>query len=106
MSARAACRGPHACHRGIRSSVRRQILPSAGPRRGLRRSRRHRSPVPPKKIRLAALETPKGSSLSLDPDSRTAIYDITARTVYMPDGRRLEAHSGLGSAWTILAMST
>ena len=52
---------------------------------------------PAKKIRLAALEMPKGSSLSLDADSRTAIYDITARTVYMPDGRRLEAHSGLGS---------
>jgi Protein of unknown function (DUF2778) len=49
-----------------------------------------------KKVRLASLEMPKGSSLSLDPDSRTAIYDITARTVYMPDGRRLEAHSGLG----------
>jgi hypothetical protein len=49
-----------------------------------------------KKIRLATLETPKGSSLSLDRDSRTAIYDITARTVYMPDGRRLEAHSGFG----------
>jgi hypothetical protein len=28
--------------------------------------------------------------------SHTAIYDITAHTVYMPDGRRLEAHSGLG----------
>ena len=27
---------------------------------------------------------------------RTAIYDITARTVYLPNGRRLEAHSGLG----------
>jgi hypothetical protein len=26
----------------------------------------------------------------------TAIYDITARTVYMPDGSKLEAHSGLG----------
>ncbi|MBN9552985.1 MAG: DUF2778 domain-containing protein, partial [Alphaproteobacteria bacterium] len=26
-----------------------------------------------------------------------AIYDISARTVYMPDGSRLEAHSGLGS---------
>jgi hypothetical protein len=49
-----------------------------------------------KKIRLATLETPKGPSLSLDPDGRTAIYDITARTVYMPDGRRLEAHSGFG----------
>lgn len=27
---------------------------------------------------------------------QTAVYDITARTVYMPDGTRLEAHSGLG----------
>jgi hypothetical protein len=26
----------------------------------------------------------------------TAIYDISAATVYMPDGQRLEAHSGLG----------
>lgn len=34
--------------------------------------------------------------LPLDPDSRTAIYDITARTVYLPNGHRLEAHSGLG----------
>jgi len=30
-------------------------------------------------------------------DGRTAIYDITAHTVYLPSGRRLEAHSGLGS---------
>ncbi len=29
-------------------------------------------------------------------DNRTAIYDISARTVYLPSGRRLEAHSGLG----------
>lgn len=28
--------------------------------------------------------------------SRTAIYDISARTVYLPGGRKLEAHSGLG----------
>ena len=28
-------------------------------------------------------------------DRQTAVYDITARTVYMPDGTRLEAHSGL-----------
>jgi type VI secretion system (T6SS) effector TldE1-like protein len=26
---------------------------------------------------------------------KLAIYDITARTVYLPSGRRLEAHSGL-----------
>ena len=30
-------------------------------------------------------------------DQWTAIYDISARTVYLPDGTRLEAHSGLGS---------
>lgn len=30
-------------------------------------------------------------------DRYTAIYDITAKTVYMPDGSKLEAHSGLGS---------
>ncbi|MGH6858658.1 MAG: tlde1 domain-containing protein [Phyllobacterium sp.] len=28
--------------------------------------------------------------------SRTAIYSIEAKTVYMPNGERLEAHSGLG----------
>lgn len=30
-------------------------------------------------------------------DRDTAIYDISAHTVFMPDGTRLEAHSGLGS---------
>ena len=29
-------------------------------------------------------------------DGMTAIYDITARTVHLPDGTKLEAHSGLG----------
>ena len=29
-------------------------------------------------------------------DGLTAIYDITARTVHLPDGTKLEAHSGLG----------
>jgi len=29
-------------------------------------------------------------------DQATAVYDISARTVYLPDGTRLEAHSGLG----------
>jgi hypothetical protein len=27
----------------------------------------------------------------------TAVYDISAKTVYLPDGTKLEAHSGLGS---------
>ncbi len=33
--------------------------------------------------------------LPANTDGVTAVYDITARTVYMPDGTRLEAHSGL-----------
>ena len=35
-----------------------------------------------------------GGSAPYDRD--TAVYDITAHTVYLPDGSRLEAHSGLG----------
>lgn len=30
-------------------------------------------------------------------DRQTAVYDIAAKTVYLPDGTQLEAHSGLGS---------
>ncbi|MGH6868857.1 MAG: DUF2778 domain-containing protein, partial [Methylocella sp.] len=30
-------------------------------------------------------------------DRGTAVYDVAAHTVYMPDGTRLEAHSGLGN---------
>lgn len=30
-------------------------------------------------------------------DRQTAVYDITAKKVYLPDGTELEAHSGLGS---------
>jgi len=48
-----------------------------------------------------AIRAPKArqASLSPAPDSpnRTAIYDISSQMVYLPDGRRLEAHSGLGS---------
>ena len=31
-----------------------------------------------------------------EPDSRTAVYDIAAHAVYLPNGEKLEAHSGLG----------
>jgi len=31
------------------------------------------------------------------PGNRTAIYDISAKVVYLPNGDKLEAHSGLGS---------
>src|SRR5262245_66324225 len=32
----------------------------------------------------------------LEEDGRTAIYDITARNVYLPSGRRMKTHSGFG----------
>ena len=45
---------------------------------------------------VAQLPEPR-SNLDLRPDGRTAIYDIAAQAVYLPNGDRLEAHSGLGS---------
>ena len=54
------------------------------------------SPLPPAgKKRVLAAEPRTDSVSPLDIGARTAIYDIAARTVYLPDGRRLEAHSGL-----------
>ncbi|WP_082980264.1 DUF2778 domain-containing protein [Labrys sp. WJW] len=40
-----------------------------------------------------AIEPPLSRPLA---GNRTAIYDISARTVFLPNGERLEAHSGLG----------
>ena len=56
-------------------------------------------PMPRARPKVAAL-TPFGE-LGIKPDGETrsiraAIYDITAQTVYLPSGERLEAHSGLG----------
>jgi hypothetical protein len=42
------------------------------------------------------LDKPRTDVDSPIDDGRTAIYDLTARIVYLPSGRRLEAHSGLG----------
>jgi hypothetical protein len=50
------------------------------------------APVPPP--RPLAFPPPAGPTTSYD--QTTAIYDISAHTVYLPDGMRLEAHSGLG----------
>jgi hypothetical protein len=50
------------------------------------------APVPPP--RPLELAPPPGPTTSYD--QTTAIYDISAHTVYLPDGMRLEAHSGLG----------
>ena len=57
----------------------------------------------PARVTLASL-SPDGGLLrdgpdltSLGYDNLTAVYDISARTVYMPNGSKLEAHSGFGS---------
>jgi hypothetical protein len=55
------------------------------------------TPLPRRRPKLASL-TPfdgLGAGTSDNP-VKTAIYDISARAVYMPNGERLEAHSGLG----------
>lgn len=56
----------------------------------------------PGKITLASL-APDGGFLGNGPDltalgydNLTAVYDISAHVVYMPNGSKLEAHSGLG----------
>jgi Tlde1 domain len=59
----------------------------------------HRADAPPKatvsKARVSLGQVRKDVPPP-DDDGRTAIYDITARAVYLPNGRRLEAHSGFG----------
>jgi len=52
-------------------------------------------PPPPKK-RLHVADLPKAVAPPLDANGHTAVYDIASHTVYLPNGRRLEAHSGLG----------
>jgi hypothetical protein len=68
-----------------------------------------KAPSPPPPPALAATPTPErpgtgsgwfGPGVPQAPqgyDQQTAVYDISARTVYMPDGTRIEAHSGLGN---------
>ena len=50
------------------------------------------APLPP--ARPLELAPPTNAPTSYD--QLTAIYDISAHTVYLPNGMRLEAHSGLG----------
>ncbi len=55
------------------------------------------------KIKLASLTPSDGlfgkapDLAALGYDSRTAVYDISAKAVYLPSGVTLEAHSGLGA---------
>ncbi|ARN80288.1 DUF2778 domain-containing protein [Methylocystis bryophila] len=46
-----------------------------------------------------AKATESQDSAKLGSDRFTAVYDISAGAVYLPDGRKLEAHSGLGESF-------
>ena len=48
---------------------------------------------------MFSLPSPFGGSAPVSGyDRNTAVYDISGRVVYLPDGTKLEAHSGLGDA--------
>jgi Protein of unknown function (DUF2778) len=56
------------------------------------------APLPPSRPLQSAPPVNLGfpGNPALGDDHSTAVYDISAHTVYLPDGMRLEAHSGLG----------
>jgi Protein of unknown function (DUF2778) len=60
------------------------------------------APVPadaskkPTRVAEAVPESTAAPTAAPEVDDHTAIYDISAHMVYLPDGTRLEAHSGLG----------
>jgi hypothetical protein len=88
------------------------LLPSpdpgghAGARRAVNQSARGAAPLSAlpqasvskkPQLRIADASAPEDSSSRPNVDDHTAIYDIVAQRVYLPNGQRLEAHSGLGS---------
>jgi hypothetical protein len=54
-------------------------------------------PASASKKLLRVAEASEGASPPPVADGHTAIYDIVAQRVYLPNGQRLEAHSGFGS---------
>jgi Protein of unknown function (DUF2778) len=71
-------------------------LAAAEPAKPHRAGNQASAPAGAPKKRVRTAEVPADSSSGPELDDHTAIYDISARTVYLPNGRRLEAHSGLG----------
>jgi hypothetical protein len=56
-------------------------------------------PLPPNRPKLAyARPDFDMSPAPTEEDARTAVYDIEAHTVFLPSGRKLEAHSGYGQS--------
>lgn len=98
-----AAASPRAPHLPVRVAERANSTPSrsphpvAGPHIG---TKHENAPAPPATTAPEVTASlPQGhdeSPLRPEANPRTAIYDIEAHTVYLPDGRRLEAHSGLG----------
>jgi Protein of unknown function (DUF2778) len=73
-------------------------LPPSAPQPEDRSMMQKLSDLLPNKMSLASL-TPfrRGPDLAaLGYDNQTAVYDISAHAVYLPNGTTLEAHSGLG----------
>jgi len=60
-----------------------------------RMATRDEAKAPPKPAPVATIPASLPDALP-DSVSRTAVYDITGSVVHMPDGTKLEAHSGLG----------
>jgi Protein of unknown function (DUF2778) len=75
----------------------------AAARRAVGQSARGVTPLPAlppagaskKQVRIA--EASEDSTSPPEADEHTAIYDISAHRVYLPNGQTLEAHSGLGN---------
>jgi hypothetical protein len=73
-----------------------------GPRTDDRSMMQKLSDLLPGKLTLASLTPSSGlfrrgpDLAALGYDNQTAVYDISARAVYLPSGLTLEAHSGLG----------
>ncbi len=69
--------------------------PAASARRHIRPGQKHTDSIA---AVPQSLDPASASSVpSPENDGRTAIYDIAAGAVYLPDGRKLEAHSGIGN---------
>ncbi len=78
-------------------------VPAPAPRSDDRSMLQKLSDLLPAKMTLASL-TPNSGLFQRGPDlaalgydNQTAVYDISAHAVYLPNGSRLEAHSGLGN---------
>ena len=71
---------------------------SSSPRPAERSMMQKLSDMVKSRVTLASLGLGKGPDLAaLGYDNETAVYDLSAHAVYLPNGTVLEAHSGMGS---------